>query len=613
VRWPQLGYVTTGALASALLALLFPSIAALRLSASSLPLETAPSHAAAVAPAAESPLHQQPGTHLPALLGIAFIAYYSVRWLIAGTPSIGNDEFGTIIQCAAWAGATALLFSCADAPLRARLTQHFLRLLALLALACGLQAIAQYAWLYDRSYSDLLTSLHGTPPDPMQTALLHHFQLKRVASVWGDPNILAGFSAISCIAAIALLRVPKSTNRLAVDSVLGGASLLGSIASVLLSGSRGGLLELILVATGAVTILLRRRRAASITLLLTALCVALVVTRPAQAQPSNSTTTAWTWRSNTIQERGNYATVGVRMFRTAPLCGLGVGSVDLYFGRFKPPEARETKYLHNWALQLLAETGAVGLLLAVSFLAALFYAALKRQPRSPHQQAVTAMAALFVIDALMQLSFNHREMMALFGILCGVLIGNTSGPVLPRTSTRFLPLIFSLVCSAAILTLVTPRLLAHSYRLASSDALEANDQPQATQLLRESQKWEPGNPATYLQLASIEEAAGQLSAARMLQQKAVSLQPESAAAHAALARTLQRLSDYPAAERELNEALRRYPANPAYNGQMAQLLIAAHRTSEALTFAGKAARYSPGVPGAEQWPAFYSDLQRGVK
>jgi Flp pilus assembly protein TadD len=360
------------------------------------------------------------------------------------------------------------------------------------------------------------------------------------------------------------------------------------------------------------------------------IAAALLIGKVEHARAGNESPqpTAWTWRSTTIQERVNYMRVGAAMFRQSPVVGLGPGSVDLYFGRFKPADAREAKYLHNWVIQLAAETGAVGVSLAVLFLILVFWRTRGSSDISTRTPAIVA--GIFIFDALLQLSFNHREIMALFGLCCGALLGSKparAAGLMDRARTSFAALrLISLAAagfvSLAIITLVVPRLVALDYRQRANDAIESADSPSAVHLLRLSQQWEPGHPGTYLSLAQLEEQNGQLSSALLLIEKAVRVQPESAAALAALAHVQARLRNFDQATSAMNEALVRYPTNPNYNGQMSELLLAyakmendAGRSGEAerkrtsaLEYARKAAQFSPGVPGAEHWPAFYQQL-----
>lgn len=596
VRWPQLGYPSGGAIACMALAVLTVLLAfwggsgAIR-----------GAWAETAAP----------------VLGVLFVMYVLVRWIVAGAPSVGNDEFGTITQAAAWAAGSYWIFSKADVALRRQMARAFLRVVSLIALLCGIHAALQYFWLYQRSYVDLMQSLAAREPTPLEAGLLHHFQLRRVASVWGDPNILAGFSAISLISSLALIRrgrrnaEPGGDGSYAgrADAALGWAAVVAAVVAVVLSGSRGGMVEGLIIILVFAAGFIRKRSVQVGAAVAVLLCVV-----GGQSQSTSSEgdgvrkQSGWSWRSNTIEERVNYARVGAAMFKQAPLFGLGLGSVDLYFGRFKPAQAREAKYLHNWVLQLLAETGLVGLLLVLGFLSLLFYnVSLTWGASEPELRAIACMAALFVLDALVQLSFSHREMMAFFGLCCGISMQGAAPAGEGRRSVR--RLFFASGLAAALVWLVVPRLVAAGYRMDAQDALEQGATDSSRQLLRKAQMWEPSNPATLLQLGEIEESQGQLSSAKLLMEKAIALQPESAAGHAALARVLSAVGDFQHAESEISEALERYPSSAVYNGQMSQLLIRAGRKAEALEYAKRASEYSPGVPGAEHWPAYYATLK----
>ncbi|MGI8906592.1 MAG: O-antigen ligase family protein [Candidatus Sumerlaeaceae bacterium] len=592
MRWPQLGYPGSGVVQCCTLAGLV-IIAAL-------------------------PRKGEPGSNSAAWLGAAFFIYLVVRWLAAGAPSVGNDGFGTLSQATAWAAVSYWLRSSAEGDLRRRMDFALLRIIALVALACGIHAFAQYFWIYDRAYAALQESIGTAQPTPLQVGLLHHFQLRRVASVWGDPNILAGFCAMSLAASGTLASglfsrgdgEPAKRVRI-FDGVLGISAIAAAAVAIILSGSRGGMLEaVVLIAVALIWVVMRRRSPrhnAGVAILF--VCTLLVTTPGVPQPPESHTQSAWTWRSNTIAERANYFHVGAAMFQESPVFGLGVGSVDLYFGRFKPPQARESKYLHNWVLQLLAETGLVGFLLGSAFLVALFWNGARRSElRSPGTRAVWIIGALFVLDALVQLSFNHREMMALFGICAGVLLANGSRPKAGRWVAE-LRWGFAGALVLAMAIFVMPALKALHYRQQATDMIEQGRAAETEHLLRTAQNWEPRNPVNYLRLAQSKEAAGQLSSARLLVEEALKRQPESAAAHAALATVQQKLGEWKAAESELQEALQRYPANAAYNGQMAQLLVQRGRKAEALKYARKAAEFSPGVAGAEHWPAFYEALK----
>src|SRR5690606_11489442 len=77
------------------------------------------------------------------------------------------------------------------------LPRYLLYGICLTGLVCGIYAVAQYGWLYRQSYDALLISIGDRTPDRSEAASLHHLNLRRVASFWGDPNSYAAFAALA--------------------------------------------------------------------------------------------------------------------------------------------------------------------------------------------------------------------------------------------------------------------------------------------------------------------------------------------------------------------------------------------------------------------------------
>lgn len=553
-----------------------------------------------------------------ALAGCVFLGYIASRWSADNFAAAGAESFSTLMGTGVWAWTSYALLSLASmdgshgAP-RQRV-RDLLLAVVLLSLACTAHAIAQYAYLYDRHARDLLEVIGQRSPSPTEEALLYHFRLKRVASIWGDPNIFAGFSALAFAAALYLLRVPRLEGGSRWWALAGGAGAAASLVSIGLSGSRGGILDILAVLAlfGFEAWRRRRKLPRSAAVLpaaaaLVILCGANGTTVAPEAAPSS-----WSWRSNTIRERLNYADVGMKMIQTRPMDGMGLGSVNLYFGRLKPPEARESKYLHNWLLQLGAETGLLGAGLAVLFLVLLFWNA-HFSPRGNELAyfATAAMAGVLVLDALLQLSFNHRELMALFGMLCGVLLYAGARPSNAQLLGEVKASLATLALLAAIVLKSLPALSAAATRLAASDALDARELQEARRLIARAQKQSPRDPAAYLLQAEVEETEGNLAAAERALQKARALQPESAAVHAALAHVLARQGDTSQSMQMLQIAWDKYPSSPTYNYQMAVRAVERGDTKAAETFAERAATYGAGLPGDAERQALLQKIRAG--
>jgi len=76
--------------------------------------------------------------------------------------------------------------------------------------------------------------------------------------------------------------------------------------------------------------------------------------------------------------RIGYWTAGMRMVRERPLMGVGLGNFADHFFAHKTRTGEETRYAHNDYLQILAETGTVGLLAFVGLVAAWCWVSLPR-------------------------------------------------------------------------------------------------------------------------------------------------------------------------------------------------------------------------------------------
>lgn len=598
VRWPQLAYPATGVLLASGLALCL-TVAGLR-------------HLRAL----------QGGSAFPsdnpaAWAGAAFLLYAWARWALDGFPALGSDSLGTLLVLGGFALTGYLLLavppSPADDRIHSFIPASFHVGLGLLALGCGAYALAQYVFLYDRSYRDLQAELAGRIATPTEAALLYHFQLRRVASVWGDPNAFAAFCAATLPASLwlagrARAAAASTVVRMALVA-LGLSAGVGALVGVALSGSRGGILDCLMV-LGAWAVYLAWARyrspiaAAGICL---SLFVFVLMARPSHAQFSPPeaarapvTPSAWTWRSSTIQERLYYLQVGKAMVAERPVFGMGLGSVDLYFGRYKPPEAREARYLHNWVLQIAAELGLVGVALAGLFILLLFARVLRNGNwRQPLVFPSLAGAGVLTLDGLVQLSFNQRELMALFGLFCALLLHAGAAPARSISAARVRTAAAVGALVLGFLFHLVPRLAASNQRDVAEELLEVGEWELARRQVRRAQAISPRDPSNALLLASIEEAQGNLPAARMHLQAAIRLQPESASAHASLARLLQRQGDFAGAETELQEALKRYPSNWRYHDQMSQLEQARGNEAKACEHARLAHRFAEGLPGTE--------------
>jgi O-antigen ligase len=498
------------------------------------------------------------------IAGCLFVLYAVGRWIAQGRPSIGDENFDTLLICAIYASIIYAL-AAASFPIKFA-TLPILLLVSAIALLCSIHAIAQYMWLYDRSARELEREIasSGAQPTALQIGLLHHFRLRRVASVWGDPNTLGGFLAVSiplCAGGMYTL-ARRFADRPFVRRgifIFFGISTACSLIGIYLSGSRGAVLDLVFIAVLSIAVRYRSKvrpfcAAASILL-----CVGLV-------HASSKAQNGFFSRSNTIVERLNYWEIGAKIFERAPVFGSGFGAVDRFYGRFKPEFARETKYLHNWILQIAVEMGITGLAGAAVFLALLFLRVRDRRLCAWEKSIYIAIAA-FCVDALIQHSYNQREMMALFGILCGLALN--TGTEISSRDTGYGRIAVLSSAAAGLLLLLVPVQLGSAFKDSAATEIEAGQFTAALQNLRKSARFAPRDPQVPAMMASI---AGSPGSAILFLKKALKLNPESAALHSSLASAYLRENEVIQAKQEIMLSLHYYPSNAEYHYECSRIL-----------------------------------------
>ncbi|MCX7719399.1 MAG: O-antigen ligase family protein [Candidatus Sumerlaeaceae bacterium] len=545
----------------------------------------------------------------------ALLIYVYLRWLTAGYPAVGVESVITL-SFGALTGTAAFLLGASRGDRNS--VTVMLRVVTGLAILCALHALAQYAFLYDRAYESLKASLEGRRPTALDMAMLHHLKLKRVASVWGDPNVFGGFLGLSVAASLALVRAPRSGRRRHpdADTLAGVAGLLAAGAGIVLSGSRGGILT-----AGFCGLLMWRPRLPQPSIAVALILLIFVAfprpmtgetTAPAtrfEPQPAQPAGIAGMLvRSDTIRERIHYMRIGIGIFAAHPLWGAGPGGVDLFYGRFKPPDANESKYLHNWVLQAGAEWGAAGLLMMMAFVAALLACAWQTAHIGLQERAVAVMAAGFLVDGLYSLSFHDTGLVMLFGLAVGTLLSGDADPGVASTWSR--PRILWIGALALVMAVhVLPALGAEALRDAADTAIEEGDGARATTLLRRAAALAPRDPRPSLGLAAVAEMEGNPGQALLFARRALRIQPASAAINATVARLELAVGDKAAAESAIRRALELYPNNAAYHDQHARILAVRGDRKAAIAAARRAVEL--GGLDKDQHEALLRELEGG--
>ena len=209
----------------------------------------------------------------------------------------------------------------------------------------------------------------------------------RVGAPYGDPNATGSHFALLLPVAIALTLESTGARRFYHAIV---AALIG--AALWMSGSRAALIAIAVVAVGA--LIVKHRGAATTKRLGIAAAAAAALVLLALAFPNPLFDRAST--SGALGIRAEMARVAVRLWRTDPVLGVGVGQFLDKSGAFVVDDYVRTLYgrenAHNNFLQILAELGIAG--------AAAFGVALLTALRYPAPFGLRAGLAAFLITCL---------------------------------------------------------------------------------------------------------------------------------------------------------------------------------------------------------------------
>ena len=501
----------------------------------------------------------------------------------------------------------------------------------LLAAAMALYAVYEYFIRYDQQMFQFNLDLKAAGRSladltPREYNLWEALRAKRVGSRFGNPNVLSGFLAM--LAPLAVGAAATWRDRSAKAAALAVLGLIWYV--VLLTGSRGGMLVLLL-ATGAGALLLGRellRRAGRVLAVGAAICAGAVLLsvasggRPATPLPKELSPLALPpargssffkrlTGSATIAQRVYYLESGWDMIRRAPWLGQGLGSYAVLYPQYKQPQARETRYPHNIVCQFWVEIGLVGLLLWVAWIAVVFGLAIGRLRRTrsgPPAMALTMLlvgAAAFLFDNLFEMTWTFREAYLDWCLLLGLVAGLSTTdralgepPEARERATKHeadeskgegrtaaiagmawksvlvaaVPVVVGVILVNSIVLLP---MLGEAYESRAKEAVEyaqgAKAASEALRLAIKAIRYQPRNPWYHDSLARIYAGLGRAAEAREEYQEALRLHPDSAGIRADFAGFEKKNGQPDAARRLLIEAIEKYPLNSRYYQLLAEL------------------------------------------
>jgi O-antigen ligase len=566
----------------------------------------------------------------------------------------------------------------------------------LLAAATACHAILQYHFFYPRQYEALRSMAALQPDDPFLEGITYALKTGRVSSWFGNPNVLCGFLAMALplVAAVgwsagraaspwrwgvraAAVMVGAALFYAAYRTDSAGGRLVLAVGVVLLlaaaflahrrsvrtdvavsgSGGAGILLFFLLLLCVSLLLISAKPTGAEMPVRGTeSSSVASLSTQPARqnrrAASALSTPAESPRQSRTILQRAYYLRSGIAMWREKPWVGHGAGAYARLYPRTRVLGASETRYAHNFVVQLAAELGLVGLALflwVIALAGKRFVQGLRSGSANSFWVCTAISLFLFLLDSLGDYTFFVREVYLDFCLLLGAFFAGTpfaSGPVgqssaaEPRRashpvgsdgsdisapkpqpsvlsaqsvslSTQHSGLSTSLVlCAGLLLVLVglwreivpfhmvaQHRQMTEDLWKASSDAAREGKAMEQRACLEDALKeadralaWDPGDPSLWQLRGNAYSTVGRPDAMRRDLEKAISLNPDSASMRAEMADLEWRRGNRDRAMEWMEKALQLYPLKSGLHEQRARFLAESGNRGGALEEAREAVR-----------------------
>lgn len=472
----------------------------------------------------------------------------------------------------------------------------------LVAAALGFAALGLYQFFF--GYEATLERLRASPStqaemDPLLLQSLEHaLGERRVGGTLGNGNVFAAWLCVLVIASISMM--PAMNPRPVRIAGMAGAALAG--VTLLLTGSRGGLLTLAIAVTAALAVLRKvspagGKKPVALGAASGLLAAAFVLmSRPGWAIDIGYRLT----RITTIRERLNYWSIAAKVWLADPVFGGGPGAFELLYPQLKAATARESRYAHSWMFQALAELGLIGLMLWVMFGLALAFAARRawrslpaavagplgdvEASRSAEALWLAAMTATLAFNGLFEYSLHTPEFLALFGIASGGLIG--LAPASPfETSARGIATLrgraaatglLAIGCLAASGWLIPRAQFAAEWEWRAKGAALAGDPFLASGYYARASRLLPEDEGILVRWSGeLAQLAGRQDEAGALLERAEAMNPLSASIRASRARHFQRTGEPDRALEKLDEAVELYPTDARYRIERARFLLGA--------------------------------------
>lgn len=474
------------------------------------------------------------------------------------------------------------------------------------ALLLCLYAIYQYVWGFSRLYEELKWQENFLGMDRIGWGILHALKEKRVFASFGNANVFGGFLAMAfpfLLASVAQQR--RTWLRLAL--VL---QIILTCVVLYLTKSRGGILCTVLAIFLTLLLLNKqfiRQHAKTIRLaflcgiVLAFLLAGMLMRAAAQAPSEETRSSALVQRLanlTTIRERLFYLRIGMQMIPRAPFWGSGLGAYGVLYPQYRIPDAQETKYVHNFAVQLWIETGLIGLLVFLIFALGVLMRGMRIYLRTEDKSHASLLIPLivayvvFLLNGLIEYTFYVREIFLDWCLIGGVIIGTSailtrtapSAPVQRQDKTPeglglaargkagIPPMFFFALMWLVFLpsNFIRPN-MASFYAYHGDQAVREDNKARALMLYRRAYSWDPANSLYAARVGRTQFDLGEFDAGILKMKRALQLNPYSASLRDELAQAYHRLLQYPEAIRYEQEAVRCYPLHPLYHYHLSLL------------------------------------------
>jgi len=455
-------------------------------------------------------------------------------------------------------------------------------------------------------------------------------QRKRIFSVFGWPNLFAGFLLLMIPLAAALsLQSRKGLGRV-------GWALAGGLLGVclVLTLSMGGWIAAVL--TGSIAWWLTcqppihpaRTAARPGTALTRAVVVGIVLCAAVSIGSFIVAKRARPIILSSVSSRVFYVQGAWNLIRAQPVLGTGLGTFGLAYHATKPLEAEEGQHTalhaHNTLLEVASELGLIGLLLFCAFLVSVWHLIARSVRAGVPSPLRTLSRGLafgvlgFFIHSLLEQTFFEAVTAPFWWIALGVMTGASTvaereTALRASRTTRVTGL--WLPCALAGLGMIVSVRLAMADGWAARAALadSANRVQAASRGFDEALRWNPLASRYPLERAERllhraadtppEGAEPLLKEAQQSLERVVQLSPWLGYAWLRLGLVRWQVGETDRAIEAVREAVRRDPNSRAAAAHAVQMLLAAGRFSEVLEAAQRVQRLEPSNPQGWFWAA----------